>query len=266
MKKIILFIGIFLVFMSGSFAQLNETELTPILQDAKDFAEKSNQEGFEYSIEQFAAWLEVKTLKPQSLNQTNRTLLISALKSAFSNDIIKDSNKHLTLFFEFLKYESENNDDEENWHRLGYLYNMGFGIAQNYTIAKYWYEKAIEKGFASAMNNLGSMYQNGHGVTQNYITAKYWYEKAAEKGNAAAMNQLGFMYYGGLGVTQNYTTAKYWYEKAAEKGESSAMYNLGFLYDEGHGVAQNYTTAKYWYEKACNLGYQPACDNYKKIE
>ncbi len=106
MKKIILLFGIFLVFISRSFAQLNETELTPILQDAKDFAEKSNQEGFEISIEQFATWLEVKTLKPQSLNQTNRTLLISALRSAFNYGIIND-NKHLTLFFEFLKYESE---------------------------------------------------------------------------------------------------------------------------------------------------------------
>ena len=53
MKKIILFIGILLGFVGGSFAQLNETELTPILQDAKDFAEKSNQEGFEYNKEAF---------------------------------------------------------------------------------------------------------------------------------------------------------------------------------------------------------------------
>jgi hypothetical protein len=217
MKKKILFIGIFLVFISESFAQLNETELTPILQDAKDFAEKSNQEGFEYSIEQFATWMEVKTLKPQSLNQTNRILLISALKTAFNNDIIKDNNKHLSLFFEFLKYETFFNENEENWHWLGYLYDMGFGIAQNYTTAKYWYEKAAEKGDAKSMNNLGYMYDEGHGVTQNFTTAKYWYEKAAEKGEATAMNNLGYMYKNGNGVTQNYSTAKYWYEKAALK-------------------------------------------------
>ncbi len=230
MKKIILLFGIFLVFISRSFAQLNETELTPILQDAKDFAEKSNQEGFEYSIEQFANWLEVKTLKPQSLNQTNRNLLLNALKTAFNNDIIKNNNKHLTLFFEFLQYESENNDDEENWHWLGYMFMEGIGGNKNYTSAKYWYEKAIEKGYGKAMTN------------------------------------LGIMHHFGLGITQNYTKAKYWYIKAAEKGEVAAMYILGIMYQEGQGITQNNTTAKYWFEKACNLGYQPACDNYKKIE
>jgi hypothetical protein len=230
MKKIILFIGILLGFVDGSFAQLNETELTPILQDAKEFAEKSNQEGFEYSIEQFAAWLEVKTLKPQSLNQTNRILLISALKTAFNNDIIKDNNKHLSLFFEFLKYESENNDDEENWHWLGFMYMEGLGVNKHYITAKYWYEKAIEKGYGKAMTN------------------------------------LGIMHHFGLGVTQNYLTAKYWYEKAAEKEDATAMYIIGIIYQEGQGITQSNTTAKYWLERACNLGYQDACDNYKTIK
>ena len=46
MKKLILLFGIFLVFISRSFAQLNQTELTPILQDAKDFAEKAQQQNW----------------------------------------------------------------------------------------------------------------------------------------------------------------------------------------------------------------------------
>jgi TPR repeat protein len=74
---------------------------------------------------------------------------------------------------------------------LGFLYDMGLGVNQNYTTAKYWYEKAAEKGETRAMNNLGYMYDEGHGVTQNFTTAKYWYEKAAGKGEATAMHNLG---------------------------------------------------------------------------
>ncbi len=43
------------------------------------------------------------------------------------------------------------------------------------------------------MHNL-ALYIKMAFVTQNYSTAIYWYEKAAEKGKASAMNNLGFMY------------------------------------------------------------------------
>jgi hypothetical protein len=110
------------------------------------------------------------------------------------------------------------------------------------------------------------MYKNGNGVTQNYSTAKYWYEKAIEKGSEASMYWLGYMYYEGLGITQNYITAKYWFEKAAEKGEARAMNNLGYLFQHGYGVTQNYTTAKYWYEKAAEKGNEDAKKMVTELE
>ena len=36
-----------------------------------------------------------------------------------------------------------------------------------------------------AMQNLGWYYQNGFGVAQDYTQARQWYEKAAAAGNAA---------------------------------------------------------------------------------
>lgn len=300
MKKSILLI--FLIgFINFNFAQLNQTELTPILQDAKDFAEKINQEGFEYSIDQFATWLNVNTLKPQSLTQSNRLLLIDALKSAFKNGIIKNSTKNLTLLFEFLKYESENGDDSVIWSWLGYIYfegigitknyfnanywfekaallgdeysmlrlgwsyEKGYGVSQNYSNAIYWYEKAAEKGDAEVTKYLGDIYFYAKGVEKNYITARYWYEKGANLGEASCMTSFGYSYHEGLGVKQNYQLAKYWYDKAAEKGNGQAMNNLGWMYEKGNGIIQNYFTAIYWYEKACKVGNQQACENLKKL-
>ena len=43
------------------------------------------------------------------------------------------------------------------WHRMGFYqkyYSNGFGVAQDYAKAREWYEKAADKGDASAMTNL----------------------------------------------------------------------------------------------------------------
>jgi TPR repeat protein len=38
-------------------------------------------------------------------------------------------------------------------------------------------------GKPQAMNNLGFLYQNGWGVAQDYAKAREWYQKAADKGD-----------------------------------------------------------------------------------
>jgi TPR repeat protein/energy-coupling factor transporter ATP-binding protein EcfA2 len=137
---------------------------------------------------------------------------------------------------------------------LGWLYDNGFGVAQDYVKARAWYEKAADKGEAGAMTNLALLYDNGFGVAQDYVKARDWYEKAADKGDAGAMNGLGLLYDNGRGVAQDYVKARDWYEKAADKGYPVAMTNLGWLYNNGFGVAQDYVKAREWFEKAADKG------------
>jgi hypothetical protein len=79
------------------------------------------------------------------------------------------------------------------------------------------------------MNNLGWLYQNGWDVPQDYHKARGWYEKAADKGDDFAMNNLGSLYENGWGVPQDYHKARGWYKNAAEKGNESAKANLEAL-------------------------------------
>jgi TPR repeat protein len=65
---------------------------------------------------------------------------------------------------------------------------------ENARLLREWYEKAAAKDDASAMTSLGWLYQNGQGVAQDYDKARVWYEKAAAKDNAVAMNGLGVLY------------------------------------------------------------------------
>ena len=53
---------------------------------------------------------------------------------------------------------------------------------------------AAEQGNATAQFDLGYFYDNGLGVEQDYKKAKECYEKAAEQGNATAQEYLGYIY------------------------------------------------------------------------
>ena len=88
-----------------------------------------------------------------------------------------------------------------------------------------WYTKAAEQGNAVAQNNLGFMYDNGKGVAQDYKEAVKWYTKAAEQGNASAQSNLGAMYDQGKGVAQDYKSAHMWFNITAANGNSNAVKN-----------------------------------------
>ena len=48
------------------------------------------------------------------------------------------------------------------------------------------------------------------GVAQDYTQARQWYEKAAAAGNSDAMRNLGLLYESELGGTRDYTAARQW--------------------------------------------------------
>jgi TPR repeat protein len=148
---------------------------------------------------------------------------------------------------------------------LGWLYQNGQGVAQDYAKAREWYEKAAAKGDANAMFSLGGLYESGAGVAQDYAKARGWYEKGADEGGAEAMTNLGVLYEKGYGVTQDRAMAREWFEKAADKGEAEAMTNLGWLYQNGQDVAQDYAKARELYEKAADKGNARAMAYLEKL-
>ena len=137
---------------------------------------------------------------------------------------------------------------------LGWCYEKGKGVAQNYTEAVSWYRKAADQGHPTAQNNLGVCYREGKGVEQDYVEAIKWYRKAADQGHPIAQNNLGFWYQEGKGVEQDFAEAVKWYRKAAEQGLAAAQNNLGWCYEEGKGIEQDYAEAVNWYRKAAEQG------------
>lgn len=61
-------------------------------------------------------------------------------------------------------------------------------------------EERAERGDVDAQFNLGWRYETGDGVGQDWVQAVYWYRKAADQGHDYAQNNLGVCYDNGNGV------------------------------------------------------------------
>jgi TPR repeat protein len=148
--------------------------------------------------------------------------------------------------------------DANAQNNIGFLYDKGLGVGQEYTQAALWYRKAAEQGNADAQNNIGLLYTKGLGVPQDYTEAMQWFRKASDQGSASAQGNIGFLYERGLGVSQDYAEAIRWYRRAAERGDANAQNNIGILYQNGLGVAQDYMQAERWFRKGAVQGSAPA--------
>jgi TPR repeat protein len=118
---------------------------------------------------------------------------------------------------------------------LGYCYQYGRGVKQDYAKAVEWYCKAAEQGDADVQLMAGIFYYSGLGVTKDYAKAVEWWRKAANQGNADGQSLLGYCYYLGLGVPKDYSKAVEWCRKAAQQGDASAKHNQSVIcYEQGN--------------------------------
>ena len=119
----------------------------------------------------------------------------------------------------------------------------GIAAYQNgdYGTALRLYRPLAEQGDARAQVRLGFMYEMGRGVPQDYWQAGKWYRLAAEQGDAVAQNNLGSMYTDGQGVNQDYHEAVKWYRLGAEQGYALAQASLGTMYSIGRGARKTTT-------------------------
>jgi TPR repeat protein len=81
---------------------------------------------------------------------------------------------------------------------------------QDYISASRIFIPLAERGVPAAQSYLGFMFQTGRGVPQNYTEAAMWYRRAAEQGDSLAQYSLGLLYDRGQGVPRNIVEAGKW--------------------------------------------------------
>lgn len=92
--------------------------------------------------------------------------------------------------------------------------SLGQGVSafqrQDYVTASRAFIPLAERGNPAAQSYLGFLFETGRGVPQNYTEAAMWYRRAAEQGDARAQYSLGLLYDRGFGVSQDIVEASKW--------------------------------------------------------
>ena len=177
---------------------------------------------------------------------------------------VEELSEDEKLYAEYIKAAKQG--DAEAQFKIGYCYDKGKGVSQDYVQAVFWYRKAAEQGHAKAQHSIGNCYDTGEGVDQDFVQAVYWYRKSAEQGFMKAYRNLVYCYFMGRGVAKDLTQAVYWCRKAAEQGDASSQCALGYFYFNGEGVTQDYAQAVAWFRKAADQGDENAKEFLSKAE
>jgi TPR repeat protein len=108
-----------------------------------------------------------------------------------------------------------------------------------------------EQGDAKAQFDLGFMYDLGLIVPQDYQEAVKWYRKAAEQGYTEAHFSLSYIYFQGRGVLKDYVQAHMWLNLAAAKGLENAAQRRDLVASQmtPEQIAEAQRLAKEWIEK-----------------
>lgn len=98
------------------------------------------------------------------------------------------------------------------------------------------FQKAVSLGYDQSLVDVGFAYDTGNGVTQDYAEALVWYRKAAEKDIPEAQNNIGVLYEEGNGVAQDPAEALVWYRKAQAQDYPLADFNIAHMFANGVGM------------------------------
>lgn len=95
-----------------------------------------------------------------------------------------------------------------------------------------------ERGSPAAQTYIGFMYQNGLGVPQNYSAAAAWLNEAAQQGEPTAQVLLGLLFDKGYGVPIDWVQAEVWLSLAASQASRGQQDHWARMRD---AVAQKLT-------------------------
>ena len=135
--------------------------------------------------------------------------------------------------------------DPEAQANVGYMYEEGLGVSQQFDAAVGWYEKAAASGSMQANHNLGMIYAEGRGKPQSWVRALRYFEVAASD-IPASRYMIGYTFFQGEGNVQNRPRAFREFMDAALDGYADAQYMIAFMYLDGSGIPKQPMQAYVW--------------------
>ncbi|SHI62726.1 tetratricopeptide repeat protein [Pseudobutyrivibrio xylanivorans] len=154
--------------------------------------------------------------------------------------------------------------DLDGGYYLGYIYEKGIGVTQDYKKAYDYYNRVVRSS-STALNDrdsinlsniaIGIMYIKGYGVGVDTDAALEHFTVASDNSSPKASYYIGQMYEKGIGVDKDYEKAMEYYLKAADFDFAPALNQIGYLYYNGYGVDVDFASAVYYQKLAALQGY-----------
>ena len=161
-------------------------------------------------------------------------------------------------------YKAQIAGDIDGTYYLGYAYEHGIGIAQDYKKAFDYYSRvtksestdlADQYAINLANTAVGLLYVEGNGVEADTEKAIEYFTAASDNGYAKASYYLGQIYENGLDVDRDYEKAMEYYLIAADADYAPALNQIGYMYYNGFGVDVDFASAVYYQKLAALQGY-----------
>jgi hypothetical protein len=143
--------------------------------------------------------------------------------------------------------------------KLGWMYQVGKGVARDLEQAKVWYRAALQTQSPRAEFYLGTVFWND----SVFPEAISWFEKAASHGFGPAMYQLARMYRHGVGVSPDQRLAVKYVREAAQAGHIFAQRDLAREMVKGqHGLLR----IPVGFVRMIQVGYSGARTGWRNFE
>lgn len=137
-----------------------------------------------------------------------------------------------------------------------------FYDSKRYAEAAPLYDKTCTGGNVYDCDRLGFMYSNGLGVAKDNARAIELETKACDGNNPYGCNNLGFIEQ----TNKDYVSAATHLTLACAGSNPNGCASLAFQYEGGLGVPKDLSKAKQLYNRGCKLGYQWACEQFKRLQ
>ncbi len=140
---------------------------------------------------------------------------------------------------------------------LGELYNYGYGVEKNKTIAEVWYRKSAAQNNPMGMYGIGLIYKfknydlfAGPKNKKDRLKVLKWYKKSASFEYAPAAMGLATLYYKLDKKHYDPEKSKYWAEKYALWGTTYDKYYIGIKFRDEIWFPKDMKKSNYWLKKS----------------
>jgi len=158
-------------------------------------------------------------------------------------------------------------DSAQAHSTLGFMFQIGQGVGQNYGKAASWHEKAGEMGMLDNYRFAAMIYDNGHGnVAQDPSKAAILYMKAAKGGLLKAQTEMGRRKLSGIGVPIDISEGLSFLKTAVDRGDSRAQFLLGLEYLIGDSVERDQYLGRQLLEQAASQDEEDAISLLKQMD